>query len=193
MLPDTTRMFYASVTTGEQCFAVRAYRTAKASNRTTTTLPCVHARQRRHGKVVLGNEDVAVRLAKMARQKALPCVPARCRALLLCRASPPLPCANSLPCVVLAAVRVFSAVCRARCRAMPFAVRPPCLFAVRRAPARTAKALPGKPSGHPDAQVCATWCLCRVYAHGKVTKWSFAMCIHTAKTPQFSRFFSVFL
>jgi hypothetical protein len=55
--------------TGEQCFAVRAYRTAKTSNRTAKALLCVHARQHRHDKARLGNEDFAVRLANTGTAK----------------------------------------------------------------------------------------------------------------------------
>jgi hypothetical protein len=56
-------------------------------------------------------------------------------------------------------------------------------FAVRRAQARTAKGLPAHPSRHPDAQVRATWKLCRVYAHDKVT---------TAKPPHYFLVFVLF-
>jgi hypothetical protein len=96
--------------------------------------------------------------------------------------------------------RALGGLCRAsmHCHAPTFAVSwlLPCagLRALPCAPtlARTAKTVGSNPISSQVVQGCTTWGLCRVYAHGKVTKWSFAVCIHTAKTPHFSRFFLFF-
>jgi hypothetical protein len=158
----------------------------------TVALPCVARARQRLQKTrqslcrasTLGNAPTAT---SRTATKSLPCAlrymhdKGLCRALLAlscafplcrtserCRAPRPLPCVIFLPCAV--GLCRASARCRASilCRAAVIAMRRPGGFVVRRAPARTAKALSGTPSRHPDAQVRATWKLCRVYAHGKV-------------------------
>jgi hypothetical protein len=82
----------------------------------------------------------------------------RCRALwLLCRAS---------------------ALCRGtkRCRVVVVAVRPPAPFVVRPAASSHGKGPGSTPARSQDAQVCATWRLCRVYAHGKAPQYFLFFC-----------------
>jgi hypothetical protein len=81
-------------TTGEQCFAVRAKRTAKGEKRKAKALPCVDARQRAHGNVLPGNGFFAVRFSRTARQRPLPCV------YFFAVRQTSLPCHTSLPCVL---------------------------------------------------------------------------------------------
>jgi hypothetical protein len=81
-------------TTGEQCFAVRAKRTAKGGKRKAKALPCVDARQRAHGNVLSSNGFFAVRFSRTARQRPLPCV------YFFAVRQISLPCQTSLPCVL---------------------------------------------------------------------------------------------
>jgi hypothetical protein len=153
-------------------------------------MPCSDAWQSAHG-----NGFFAVHIGKTARQSlcralwALSCVSSLCRVSFLCCASyispvrysfavrcGPLPCELALPCALALPCEYF--VVR-RCHPLPCA---------RQQHARQRSCHVTTPR-HPNVQVSSTWALCHVYAHGKVTKWSFAVCIHTAKCPEFFIFF----
>jgi hypothetical protein len=120
----------------------------------------------------------------------LPCVlfaavhELRCRAAFLCRAAWRLTCAPTLPCAQVIAVRPVNAVRPASAVLLTFAVRP--------SPSTHGKGPYRHTPSSSGAQACATWRLCRVYAHGKVTK-SFSVCIHTAKAPGFFIFLLLFI
>jgi hypothetical protein len=190
---------------------VRGDRMAKGRKRTGKPLPSVDARQRTHGNVANGNAIFAVRHALYARQRPLPChvcVAVRqarfavecnvvvrrllCHAAWLCHAPETLPCGVALPCA-------------GRCHACDFVMRQdvavrgalpcgkklPCVAALPCAAgtARTAKAVLAHLASSQGAQVGATWVLCHAHAHDKVTKWSFAVRIRTAKNLQYFLFF----
>jgi hypothetical protein len=142
-----------------------------------------HCRVSTHDNAMPGNAHFAVRLATNGRQRlcrahqTLPCVLFLCRAGSIC-------CASAL-------CRALRSLYRAIFSTMPstFAVCPPAPLC--RAPCTSTH---GKGPGStlarpPNAQVCATCRLCRVYVHGNVTKWSFAVCIHTAKPHMIFCFF----
>ena len=108
----------------------------------------------------------------------------------LCRAVLPLPCGAALCRAIGFAVRCHALPCRTfavRLSAPRTATRNPLPCAFQ--PPRTAKAqLCRAPLIHPHGKAlprhtqASPWhFLCRAYAHGKATKWSFAVRILTAK------------
>jgi hypothetical protein len=150
---------------------------AKGSICIAKSLSCDAVRQRSHNNAWLGNVVFAIRFAKTARQRALPCVP-----LVVVHSRPlpclplfavhcvPLPCSFSLPCVLF--LSCFSL----------FAVEQPLSCVARQT--CMAKPLPCTPARHQGAQVHAMWPICRVYAHGNVTKCPLP-CAYTRQRPRY--------
>ena len=128
------------------------------------------------------------RTAKTARQSLA-------RQRVLCRAPLRTRTAKPLSCGLTFAVRRNALPCKRLCRALSrTAVRIPlpCAFqSPRTAKVQVCRAPLIHPHGKelPRHIQASSWhFLCRAYAHGKATKWSFAVRIRTAKALGFSIF-----